>query len=588
MTIFFDVIEDDPKKCVFVTNAEGNDVIRAPLLNKGTAFPEDERKRFRLDGLLPPRVLSLDQQIEKIYQRFCRLGSFYDILTSYQHDSSTLPALKKTIDIARFNFLRDLHDRNEILFYAFCSRHLIDVLPIIYTPTVGDAVMRFSRDSARFRGIFLSPTNIASTSQIFSQFRFQRPTIAVVTDNQGILGLGDQGVGGIDIPVGKLALYVLGAGIRPWETMPLTLDVGTNNDRDLHDPLYLGYKAGRLEGEDYSAFLDQFVQGIHDAFPGILIQWEDFSKQNAFSILDKYRDRVLSFNDDIQGTGSVALAGLLNAMKIKNEELCDQQFIVYGAGAGGVGIARRIAQCLQVKYQLSASQACERIYLLDSKGLVTNARPVEDYKKPFVCKQSCYQQWEVVNENHITLDEVIRNAAATVLVGTSGRAGHFTQDIVQQMLNNTPRPVIFPLSNPTANSEATPEDILQVTQGKAIVATGSPFDPVQVKGTTLEIGQGNNFFIFPGVGLGAILSKGQYIPDAVFTEAAYVLAELTPQKLLDKGTVYPSIADIRSISAQIAYRTIQEIARDQDRDDLSLSAVKAAMWKPGYHTLKKR
>jgi len=301
------------------------------------------------------------------------------------------------IDIARFNFLRDLHDRNEILFYAFCYAYMEEVIPIIYTPTVGDAVIRYSRDSARFRGIFLSPNNINKVDKIFNQFRFKRATIAVVTDNQGILGLGDQGVGGIDIPIGKLSLYVLGAGVRPWETMPLTLDVGTDNPVDLNDPYYLGYKTGRLKGKDYDSFIHRFIESIKSKFPDILIQWEDFSRQNAFSILDRYRYRVLSFNDDIQGTGSVALAGILNGLKISKKELKDQKFVIYGAGAGGVGIARRISACLQTKYKMSKGIANSKIAIIDSKGLVTDQREVEDYKKPFIKNKNVYENWEIKN-----------------------------------------------------------------------------------------------------------------------------------------------------------------------------------------------
>ena len=382
MAIKFDVKEENGK-IVFVTDALGNDVIRAPLLNKGTAFTKKERNSLGLIGLLPPRVLLLKQQIVKMYQRFKEIGMIFEIIRSFKNDETELPILKKTVNISRFNLLRDLHDRNEILFYAFCDTYLEETIPIIYTPTVGDAVMRYSRDSARFRGIFLSPKNISSINSIFKNFRFKRPTIAVVTDNQGILGIGDQGVGGIDIPIGKLSLYVLGAGIRPWETMPLTLDVGTDNSKDLNDPYYLGYKTGRLKGEEYDDFIDLFIDGIKRKFPDILIQWEDFSRQNAFTILDRYRDKIMSFNDDIQGTGSVALAGILNALRASDHELKDQRFVVYGAGAGGIGIARQISECLKTKYKNSEASANGKIAIMDSRGLVTDRREVDNYKKSF-------------------------------------------------------------------------------------------------------------------------------------------------------------------------------------------------------------
>jgi len=588
MNITFDVKEDDNKNILFLTNAMGNDVIRAPLLNKGTAFDEDEREKFGLDGLLPPRILTLEQQLEKIYYRYSKLKISLEITKKCEKLlKSEKDLIQKEIDLSHFNFLRDLHDRNEILFYAFCNTYLEDVIPIIYTPTVGDAVKRFSRDSARFRGVFLSPKNIDLVDKIFDHFRFKRPTIAVVTDNQGILGIGDQGVGGIDIPIGKLSLYVLGAGIRPWETMPITLDVGTDNVSDLDDPYYLGYKKGRMNIDEYENFIDKFVIGIRKKFPNILIQWEDFSRENAFNILDKYKHKILSFNDDIQGTGAVALAGILNALKLSKEELIDQRFLIYGAGAGGVGIARRIAAGLVYKYKISQDKANDRIAIIDSKGLVTCEKKIPNYKKQFAKKKKIYQSWNVDDNSNITLLEVVKNFKPTVLIGTSGQSGHFTNEIIEQMCKNTARPIIFPLSNPTENSESTPENIYKISNGKAIVATGSPFSSFNFKGETITIGQGNNLFIFPGVGLGAIISKGNHISDSVFTEAAYCLSDLTPNKLIEKGTVYPSIKDIRNISANIAFITTQQISKEQSTKQYSLDEIKQIMWMPHYHPLIK-
>jgi len=589
MTIQFDVKETDDNNIVFVTDAEGNDVIRAPLLNKGTAFTEKERDEFGLNGLIPPRILSLEQQIKKIHQRYHRLGKTFDICKSCKtFDKNQFNILKKEVNIARYNFLRDLQDRNELLFYAFAYKYMEEIIPIVYTPTVGDAVQQFSRNSARFRGIFLSPYNIDNAKSVFDQFRFKHPTIAVVTDNQGILGLGDQGIGGMNIPIGKLALYVMGAGIRPWETLPLTLDVGTDNLNDLKDPYYLGYKAGRLQGAEYEEFIDKFINGIQEKFPDILIQWEDFSRQNAFNILDKYRYKILSFNDDIQGTGSVALAGILNALKCSGEELKDQRFVIYGAGAGGVGIARRIATCLESKCNYTRNAACDRIILLDSRGMVTDEREdVELYKKSFSKKRNFYMGWNVEADYHITLLEVVKNFMPTVLIGTSGCHGHFNKEIIRAMHENTKRPIIFPLSNPTYNSEATPQEVYKVTNGKAIVATGSPFEPFQYNGKTIMIGQGNNFFIFPGVGLGAIISCGRYISDEVFTEAAYTLSDLTPDKLISKGTIYPSFKNIREISAHIALTTTRQIAKEQGTTEYNIEDIKSRMWKTGYHTIVK-
>ena len=588
MRIRFDIKEDEKNNIIFLTNAEGNDVIRAPLLNKGTAFTKKEREDFGIDGLIPPRILTIDQQIEIVHRRFHRLGITLDLCKNCQRlDEKKLVTLKKEIDIARYNFLRDLQDRNEMLFYAFAHRYLEEIIPIIYTPTVGEAVLRYSRDSAHFRGIFLSPSSIDNAEAVFDQFRFKCPTIAVITDNQGILGLGDQGIGGMNIPIGKLALYVLGAGIRPWETIPICLDVGTNNIEDLEDPYYFGYKSGRLQGQDYIDFIDKFIAALHKKFPKILIQWEDFSRQNAFTILDKYRNEVPSFNDDIQGTGSVALAGILNAMRATGEELKDQRFVIYGAGAGGIGIARRIAACLETRFNLSKERALERIILLDSRGLLTGKRECPEYKKPFIVSENVYNKWNFEDIENIGLIETVSNFRPTVMIGASGQQGHFTKDILTKMAQNTKNPVIFPLSNPTSNSEATPQNIFKHTKGKAIVATGSPFEPFQYEGKTISIGQGNNFFIFPGVGLGVIISQAEYISDSVFTEVAYTLSNLTPDKLISNGTIYPPFEEIREISANIALTTTQKIAQDQGGKEYSLEAIKSRMWKPGYHSLLK-
>ena len=588
MHIEFDVRESEDGAIEFLTNAEGKDVIHKPILNKGTAFTLEERDELDLNGLLPPHMLTLEQQLKKIQKRYNELGTEIETCGKCDHfTEDEFGEFKKDIDVARYNFLRDLQDRNEILFYAFASRYMTDVVPIIYTPTVGEAVMRFSRDSARFRGVFLSPDDIELVHSIFDHVRFQRPTLAVVTDNQGILGLGDQGVGGIDIPIGKLALYVLGAGIRPWETLPITLDVGTDNPVDLEDPLYVGYKSGRLMGEEYETFIEQFIAGITTKFPGILIQWEDFSRQNAFTILDKYRDKVLSFNDDIQGTGSMALAGILNAMKCSDSDIEDQRFIIYGSGAGGIGIARQIATCLQTRYGLSNNDTYSRIVALDSKGVLTNKHKMDDYKKAFAKNENFLSGWNVENSERITLLEAVRNFQATVLIGTSGMPGHFTDDIIRSMADNTKRPVIFPLSNPTSKTEAPPARIYRITDGRAIVATGSPFPSVIHNNETIAIGQGNNMYIFPGVGFGAIVGKLGYISDAVFTDAAYALAEITPIDLINKGTIYPPISNIREISARVAHATITRSASEQGIKEFQLDEIRELMWKPQYHRIRK-
>jgi len=559
----------------FLTTLDGYEIIRNPLLYKGTAFTREERKNLGIQGMIPPGILTLKDQIKKIYQKYKNLDFHYSAKD------------EKSLDIARFNFLRDLQDRNEILFYAFCNTYLEEILPIIYTPTVGDAVIRYSKDSSRFRGVFICPSTIHYIQDILGNFRFKNPTIAVVTDNQGILGIGDQGIGGIDIPIGKLALYVLGAGVRPWETLPLTLDVGTDNEDELNDPYYLGYKSTRLTGKKYDDFIDAFVKEITKKFPNILIQWEDFSRQNAFSILEKYQYNTLSFNDDIQGTGAVALAGILNAVKINNEKLNQQRFVIYGAGAGGVGIAKQISSCLVSEYKLSETQANDLIILIDSKGMLTEERKMQDYKKPFSKNTNFYKSWNLENTEKITLIDVVKNFQPTVLIGTSGQPGHFNSTIINEMTKNSCNPIIFPMSNPNSKSEANPEKIYKFTKGKAIVATGSPFKLFYFKGKKINISQGNNLYIFPGIGLGAILSKANYISDQVFTKAAYTLADLTPDSLLEKNMVYPNIKDIRNISAHIAYEVSKQVSIEQDTTELCLKEIKNMMWKPIYPSIEK-
>ena len=586
----WDVVENHDNTIHFLTSAKANRIIQIPLFNKGTAFSKKERDTLKLHGLLPPQILSINQQIEKIYHRYRRLGIPLQICkTCKMTDKKKYLKLKQEIDVARYNFLRDLQDRNEILFYALAQRFLTEMVPIIYTPTVGEAVQRYSRDSARFQGVFLSPQNIQITGSILDQLRFKKPTITVVTDNQGILGLGDQGVGGIDIPIGKLALYVLGAGIRPWETLPLTLDVGTDNPEKRKNPYYLGYKAGRLRGKEYDKFLDKFIKAIKKKFPHILVQWEDFSKQNAFNILDRYREEITSFNDDIQGTGSMALAGTLNACKLAQKDLNKHKFLVYGAGAGGIGIARQITTCLQTRYKVSAKKAQKKIAIMDSHGLVTEEREheVEDYKKPFCTSKNEYKNWDIEDSTQMSLSEVIKNFGVTILYGTSGCTGHFTPQVLTAMIENTDHPIIFPLSNPISKAETTPQQIYKVTQGQGIVATGSPFPPFTYAGKKRIIGQGNNFFIFPGVGLGAIISKAKYISDEVFTKSAYALSDATPDSLICKGTIFPHITQIRKISEKIAWATANQIAHEQQAPGYSITDIRSRMWKPQYHPIVK-
>lgn len=542
----------------------GKDLLNDRILNKGTAFSLEERAAFHLDGLIPPRVQSFEDQLKRVYQGYKNLED----------------------DIQKYIFLRSLQDRNETLFYALVAGHVEEMAPIIYTPTVGQACQEFSHRYQRPRGMYITPANVDNMEDMVHHFPSKEIKIIVVTDSQGILGIGDQGVGGMGIPIGKLSLYTLGAGIHPACCLPIALDIGTNNDELLNDPMYLGIQQKRMSGDDYDQFIEKFVKQVKRHFPSALLQWEDFSKSNAFNNLHRYVNELPSFNDDIQGTGAVVLAGILNGVKIKKEKLTDQTFIVYGAGAGGVGVSNQICAGL-VKEGLSLQEAQDKIFILDSRGLVFEDRPdLDEYKKPYAKPVSIASQWKLEEEGRASLTEVINNVPVTVLLGTCGVGSSFKEEHVLQMFNYTDRPIIFPLSNPTKSCEALPADLYKWSNGKAIVATGSPFDDVDYNGQQFRIGQGNNVFIFPGVGLAAILTKIDTLAVNMFTTASYALADCVVQEDLDAGTVFPRIRDLQKISLHVAIEVIKEEIKDDAGHELHTKDlaeyVEACMWKPAY------
>ncbi len=477
--------------------------------------------------------------------------------------------------------LRALQDRNETLFYAFVLRNLAEILPIIYTPTVGQAVQEHGHIFRSSRGLYLNPSNIDCIDAIMNHF--EGIELIVATDGEGILGIGDQGIGGMGIPVGKLSLYTAGAGIDPSACLPVVLDVGTNNDRLLADPLYLGVRQQRLRGKKYFDFVDKFVQGVKRNMPNALVQWEDFSKQNAFSILERHGEDILSFNDDIQGTGAMALAGILSALRISNQAFLDQVFVVFGAGAGGVGIAHQIYVAL-LREGLSAEEAKAKIYTVDSVGLIIEGRDALDaYKKPFAHDGSLVSNWELVNPPQIGLLDTLINARATVLIGVSGQPSTITEKMTETLLANTSRPIVFPLSNPTSKSEVHPRDLYRWTDGKVLVATGSPFDNVRHDGVEFRIGQGNNSFVFPGIGLGAIAVGAKKITNDMCTAAAFALHDETP---LDKSAVFPSIGAFREVALNVAIAVAEEAVRSgvsELRSPEGLEPlIRKRMWNPVY------
>ncbi len=540
---------------------------RIPLLNKSTAFTREERELLELEGLLPAHITSIEEQKERVYRRY-RL---------------------QDNDLEKHIYLRNLQDRNEVLFYALLVDHLEEMLPIIYTPTVGEAVREFSHIYRLPRGLALSTENIHNADQAFANVPLEDVRLVVATDSSAILGIGDQGFGGMAISIGKLALYTGAGGVAPDKTLPIELDVGTDREDLLQDPLYLGVRHHRLKGEAYYQFMDRFVQAFKKRYPKAILQWEDFSKEAAFTLLERYRKELPSFNDDIQGTGAVAWAGILGAMRVKKASATDQVYVVYGAGAGGVGVAWAIVQGL-MREGLSEEEAKARVFVLDSKGLLLTDRAMESYKRPYAHDPATVTSWDYSGKAPGLL-EVIQNAGATVLLGLSGRPGAFSEPVVRAMLEHTDRPVIFPLSNPTSASEALPEDILRWTEGQAIVATGSPFDPVEYKGKTYPIGQGNNAFIFPGLGFGAILAHAREITDGMVLAASYALADFVDEGHIEQGMVYPFVREMREASVYVAARVILQAVSDGVADTPRfdglaehdvLDYVRRHFWQPHY------
>jgi malate dehydrogenase (oxaloacetate-decarboxylating) len=507
--------------------ASGITIHNISYVNKGTAFSKSERKRLGLEAALPPAVRSLEHQVE----------------------NSKIKVNSKEKPIEKFIYVRSLFDRNVALAHALIKSDIENLMGIIYTPTVGLAVQQYSSMFRQANGLHFYPGNIDQAENILRRYLHRDIRVAVVTDNQGILGIGDQGAGGIAICLGKLMLYTQGAGVAPWHCLPISLDVGTNNEALLEDNEYLGWRHRRLVGDDYLEFIGRFATAFRNVFPNALCQWEDFSKQNAFAIRDSYLNDMISFNDDIQGTGAVTLSGILTAMRIKLEKLKDQVFLVHGAGAGGVGIAEQIGVALE-DAGLSKEEAKDRIFTLDSRGVVTTDRDLEEYKLKFAKDKEKFS-W-LKDPVNLSLHEAVRHAGITVLIGTSGQGGCFTREVVDAVSANTDRPVIMPLSNPTSMAEALPEDIYRWTDGRALVATGSPFAPVVHNGVTHHIGQCNNVFVFPGVGLGVLGSGARKVLPQFFTAAAHAVSTCVSKAEMAEGCLVPPVASLRDVSAKVA------------------------------------
>ncbi|MBK8753686.1 MAG: NAD-dependent malic enzyme [Candidatus Competibacteraceae bacterium] len=561
---YFDIKKDAEGRDYMEVYLEGIALLRLVLSNKGTAFTEDERVALGLDGLLPPQVNTLEQQVERVYRGF----------------------LREPDPIAKYQYLRALQERAETLFYALLEKHLEEMMPIIYTPTVGQAVQQFSHLYQNPRGLSFSPLNVDRAAKVVRNYPWNDVRMIVATDSSAILGIGDQGYGGLAIAIGKLALYTIGGGVNPFHTMPVKLDVGTDRQELLNDEFYLGVRQRRLRGAHYLTFLDKFVKAIHERWPRAVIQWEDLSKDVAFTVLERYRKQLPSFNDDIQGTGAVALAGLIAASRLRGETLGDQRIVILGAGAGGIGVAWAITQGL-MREGLNREQARDRVCVLDSRGLLVEGRSVEAYKQDYLQPRGKIAGWQIANEIP-TLLEVIEYTQATVLLGLSGQTGAFNHPVVQAMARNTTHPLIFPLSNPTSACEALPEDILDWSEGRAIVASGSPFPDVIRNGQVHHVGQGNNAFIFPGLGFGTILAECREVTDGMVLEAAYALAEYTTAAHLQSGRIYPPVSELREVSIRVGARVIEQALKEGVAGKTELAGrdldtyLRTRSWKPRY------
>ena len=505
----------------------GSAVHSNSFINKGTAFSIDERRRLGLTAMLPPAVRSLESQVA----------------------NSRVKVRNKSTDIERFIYIRSLFDRNVTLAHALIRSDIARYMSIIYTPTVGLACQHYSSMFRSANGLHFYPGNIDQAENVLRRFQPRDIRVAVVTDNQGILGIGDQGVGGIAICLGKLMLYTQGAGIAPWHCLPISLDVGTDNEALLNDDEYLGWRHRRITGDQYIDFVQRFARAFRNVFPNALCQWEDFSKQNAFAIRDAYLHDLISFNDDIQGTGAITLAAILTAMKIKGETLRDQVYLIHGAGAGGVGIAEQVATAL-CEQGLSEEEARARIFTLDSRGLITTDRDLLPYKRKFA-KDPASLDW-LRDEADLRLGNVVAKAGVTVLIGTSGQAGCFSREVVRSVLEHTERPVILPLSNPTEKAEAVPADIYSWTGGQALVATGSPFPDVVFGGSSFRVGQCNNVFVFPGVGLGVLASGAREVLPGFFTAAATAVSACVTREEMARGALVPPVTTLADVSLKVA------------------------------------
>ncbi len=549
------------------TELSGKLLLNLPFLNKGTSFSEQERLEFGLLGKLPAKIESLDEQAARAFEQYRRY----------------------TVDLSRHIYLYSLHDRNEVLFYNLVSNHLSEMMPIIYTPIVGTAVKQYSHEFRRPRGLYISYPDRAHMDEIIANRTHSDIDLIVATDGSGVLGIGDQGVGAIDIPIAKLMVYTLCGGINPCKTLPVMLDVGTDNKLLLDDPLYVGWRHERLKGAEYDAFIEQFVATVARHFPDVMLHWEDFGRDPAHQILHRYKDEFCTFNDDVQGTGAVVLAAILAGVKKTNRPLSEQRIVIHGAGAAGVGIANEIKSAMQ-RLGLSEKEAAARFWLLDSNGLIAdNSTTLKPFQVVYARDHQEITHWPT-HHGKIDLEAVVAQVKPTILIGSSAVAGAFTEKLVREMAKHVDQPIIMPLSNPTERSEASAIDLYEWTNGRALIATGSPFAPVSFNGTVHPIAQCNNALIFPGLGLGTLAVRARLVTDGMIWAACEALSELSPSLKDSNAPLLPAFTEARSASYIIAQRVAEQARKDGvDRVGQGESVKKLIdqlLWYPRYVPLK--
>jgi malate dehydrogenase (oxaloacetate-decarboxylating) len=552
------------------TTRSGYDLLNSPLLNKGTAFTEHERDLFHLHGLLPPTISTLEEQVARRLQALRQLPNDFD----------------------RYVFLRGLQDSNEVLFYALLVRNLEELLPLVYTPTVGVGCQHFSQAFRKPRGLFLSLPHQGRIKSILSHPRFDNVEAIVATDGERVLGLGDQGAGGMGISIGKLALYSGCGGLHPATTLPIFLDVGTDNSDRLLDPLYIGWRHERVRGTAYDEFIEAFITAVIERWPHALLQWEDFSRDNATRLLERYRDRLCTFNDDIQGTAVVAAGTLLAAVNVTGVPMREQRVAILGAGGAGTGISSLLLRAM-VEDGLSEDHARRRFYLVDRDGLlVEGLEGLLPFQLPFAQPRDTISGWRLEQAGKISLVDVINNIRPTVLIGVSGQPGAFSEAVIRSMAASVARPVIFPLSNPTSRAEAIPQDLMTWTDGKAIVGTGSPFPPILKNGSFVRVDQTNNSYVFPGIGLAALAVCATRISDAMLMAAARALADLSPARQNPASNLLPPVTDARDISMRVAEAVAMQACKEGLTEPISAAEIfekiEAKIWTPVYRPYRRQ